>query len=332
MHERWGIAPLHGGTDGGPEPRFDFSSNANALGPNPFILKSLRQADPSSYPDPNYTVVRRLLAEAHGIDPGQVAVGAGASELILRLARRSELRRPVLIFLPTFSEYARTARIEGLPVFVARSAEDFLEHLPRSGLAFLCVPNNPSGEIYPFLDLAAEIAAESGVSLVLDLAYLPLSERSYVPKASVWRLYAPNKAHGLTGVRAGYLLAPRDLAPFRHLASSWVLSVFGETFLRASLRPEAQAWLARTRGVLWAWRRELAQGLRELGLEVREGEANFLLVRVPGSVAISRKLRARGIRVREAGSLGLSGWLRLSAQSPEARGALLSVLSEVGLG
>ena len=32
------LRPIHGGTDEGPEPLYDFSTNANALGPNPVAL------------------------------------------------------------------------------------------------------------------------------------------------------------------------------------------------------------------------------------------------------------------------------------------------------
>lgn len=41
------LTPIHGAPDSGPEPRYDFSTNANALGPNPVALAYLRRADPS---------------------------------------------------------------------------------------------------------------------------------------------------------------------------------------------------------------------------------------------------------------------------------------------
>ena len=91
------LRPIHGGTDEGPEPLYDFSTNANALGPNPVALAYLRRADPSRYPDPLYRRLRRALAEAHGVSPEQVAVGTGTSELIHRLARWTYLRGPILL-------------------------------------------------------------------------------------------------------------------------------------------------------------------------------------------------------------------------------------------
>jgi histidinol-phosphate aminotransferase len=99
--------------------------------------------------------------------------------------------------------------------------------------------------------------------------------------------------------------------------------------LEGHLDPRAQAWLAETRKELHRLRRLLAQGLRELGLEVRESPANFLLVRVGQATQVAKALRGKGIRVRDATSFGLGEWLRLSAQREEAVEALLQALAEV---
>ncbi|MGQ9692947.1 MAG: pyridoxal phosphate-dependent aminotransferase [Thermaceae bacterium] len=323
------LKPIHGGTDSGPEPLYDFSTSANALGPNPVILEHLQWADPSRHPDPLYRRLRQALAEHHGVGEEQVAVGTGTSELIHRLAQWTYLRGPMLILPPTFSEYARAAKAMDLPLWEAKGPGEFLELLPRASLAFLCIPNNPTGEVYAFLEEAARRAEEGRGALVLDLAYLPLSEVPVDLPPTVWQLYGPNKAHGLTGVRAGYLLAPLDLTYFRHLAPSWPVSVYGEALLLGHLDPRAQAWLQESRLELIRLRRRLAQGLRELGLEVREGVANFLLVRVGRATEVALALRARGIRVRDATSFGLPEWLRLSAQREEAIEALLFHLEDV---
>lgn len=320
------LAPIHGGPDGQAEPLYDFSTNANAFGPNPVLLARIRQADLSRYPDPLYTRLRERLAAHHQVAPEGVAVGAGASELIFRLVLH--FKGPVLLLPPTFGEYARAALVHGVPLLLARDGEEFLELLPKAALAFLALPNNPTGEVYPWAFEAALRAERHGVLLVFDLAYYPLLESPF-PLPKGLHLHAPNKAHGLTGVRAGYLLAPFDLTPFQQKAFSWPLSPYGVAFLEGTLAQEAQAWLERTKPLLHAQRRRLAEGLRGLGLEVWESPANFLLVRVGESSRVAQALRARGIRVRDAASFGLRGWLRLSAQKEEAQRALLQTLKEV---
>ena len=320
------LMPIHGGTDSGPTPRYDFSTNANSLGPDPYALAAVQAADPSLYPDPLYTSLHTTLARFHQVPPEHVAVGGGTSELIHRLTHWRYLRGPMLILPPTFSEYARAAQPAELPLLRASSREAFLSLLPKATLAFLCVPNNPTGEIYDFIEEAAHIAERHRIALVLDLAYYYLLPDPPRLPSNTWRLYSPNKAHGLTGVRAGYLIAPQSLVHFRNLAPSWVVGVHGEAFLRAVLQSESRNWLAQTRQQLWNLRQQLAQGLRALGLEVRESPANFLLVKVGQATVVAQQLRSAGFRVRDCTSFGLPEWLRLSAQPAAAQAALLEAL------
>src|ERR1700678_2756393 len=115
---------VHGGTDSLPDPRYDFSTNANPLGPCPAVLARVRNADVTRYPDPLYTRLREVLAAFHQISPERIVVGAGASELILRLIRCID--GPVQQLAPTFSEYGLGARLAGRRLMSARSPAAFL--------------------------------------------------------------------------------------------------------------------------------------------------------------------------------------------------------------
>jgi histidinol-phosphate aminotransferase len=322
------LAPVHGGTDSSPEPRYDFSSNANALGPCPRVLAAIRAADVSRYPDPRYTRLRERLAAWHGVTPDRIVVGAGASELILRLVRHFD--RTVLQLAPTFSEYARGAGIVRKRLIGASSPEAFLRAQRRQHtLAFLCCPNNPTGEVWDAELIAT--AARRG-PLVVDLAYASLCGSARAAEieaaaANTWRLYSPNKAFGLTGVRGAYLIAPRTAGRMADEAPSWVIGQDAVAMLESSLEPAARDWLAHSIPRLWRWRAELAAGLRRLGLEARESPATFLLVDVGDGQRVGKRLREAGIRVRDAGSFGLERWIRLSAQRPAARRALLAMLA-----
>src|SRR5689334_1027668 len=120
------LLPLHGGTDTGPEPHWDFSTNANPLGACPAVLDAVRAADITCYPDPHYVALRAALAAHHATDPACIVIGTGVSELILRLVRTCP--GPVLVLGPTFSEYARCAWIEGRTVLEAATPAAFLRH------------------------------------------------------------------------------------------------------------------------------------------------------------------------------------------------------------
>jgi histidinol-phosphate aminotransferase len=317
---------MHGGTDAGPEPRWDFSTNANALGPCPAVLRAVRAADLSRYPDPQYSALRSLIAAHHATAPERIAVGAGASELILRLVRA--MPGPVLVLGPTFSEYARCARMEGRALVEAHSPAEFLDRQNRhAGLGFICWPNNPTGAVWPaeFVTRAA-----AGGRLVVDLAYAPLCPEGTIDMAAAAgavRLFAPNKAFCLTGLRAAYAVTPADWPALDALAPSWVIGPAEVAFLAATVAGEAQSWLAACRPVLADWRQALAAGAYACGLAVQESPATFLLARVGDAGGVARRLRAQGLRVRDASSFGLPEWIRLAAAPPPWRDALLAALA-----
>ena len=321
------LHPVHGGTDSIPDPRYDFSSNANPLGPCPSVLAAVRNADVTRYPDPKYTQLRATLAAHHQTVPERIVVGAGASELILRLISRIE--GTVQQLAPTFSEYARGARLAGRKLISARSAAAFLRaQSAHPGLGFVCWPNNPTGDLWSPEFVSA--AASAG-PLVVDLAYASLCDAGHTAAieaaaAGAYRLYSPNKAFGLTGVRGAYLITPRIDRRLIAAAPSWVIGRDAVALLESATEPRARTWLARGIPRVRRWRVRLAGSLRQLGLPVRESPATFLLAKVGNGARITAHLRSHDVRVRDCSSFGLKQWIRLSAQPPAAQKALLAAL------
>lgn len=321
------LLPVHGGTDSLPDPRYDFSSNANPLGPCPPVIAALRNTDFTRYPDPLYAGLREMLASHHGTTADRVIVGAGASELILRLIRC--IGGSVQQLAPTFSEYARGARVAGHPLISAGSPAAFLRaQARRPGIGFVCWPNNPTGDLWP-LDFVAEASAAGPV--VVDMAYASLCGAVHVAcieaaAKRAYRLYSPNKAFGVTGVRGAYVIVPRPQRRLAMSAPSWVIGRDAVTFLETAIQPEARQWLAQGLPRLALWRKRLAGSLAKLGMPVRESAATFLLAQVGDAARIAAHLRRQDVRVRDAGSFGLRQWIRLSAQPPAAQKALMAAL------
>jgi histidinol-phosphate aminotransferase len=323
------LAPMHGGTDSMPEPRYDFSSNANPLGPCPSVLAAVRNADVTRYPDPRYSRLREALAAHHQTTPDRIVVGAGASELILRLIRHID--GPVQQLVPTFSEYARGARLAGRRLISARSTGAFLRaQSAHPGVGFICWPNNPTGEVWP-VDFVS-MASGAG-PLVVDMAYAPLCDAQCTAAieaaaAAAYRLYSPNKAFGLTGVRGAYLITPRIDQHLANLAPSWVIGRDAVALLESAIELRARLWLEQGMPQLKRWRVRLARSLEQLGLPVRESPATFLLANVGNASDVTARLRRHDVRVRDGSSFGLRQWIRLSAQPPGAQKALLTALKE----
>lgn len=328
---------IHGGSDAGPPIAHDFSSNASPLGPPPALLDSVLGADRGRYPDPQYLALRETLAAAHGLGPEFVLPSAGGSEAIRRLSLAARLAglQEVWVPRPGFGDYAAAAQALGLRVRAYAAVAELAAGLDAPALVWVCEPCNPTGaslHAHDWTALGAALRAV-GAQLAIDLAYEPLrlDGRSKLPQAleaQAWRLHCPNKALGLTGVRAGYLLAPANMAwlqAMQDLAPSWVLSAEGLALLSHWRSEGTQAYLQQMRAQLLDWRSAQRELLARLGWQQDPSCCNFWLARPPRALG---ELRSQGIKLRDASSFGLPGWLRVSIQSPASQQALLRALKE----
>ena len=317
---------IHGGPDAQGVPLDDFSTNANACGPCPQTLARVQQADATRYPDPSYTALRESLGAFHAVAPARVVLAASASECIHRLTAMAALQgaRAVTVPLHSYGDYAHAARARGLAV-LHDAADD-------AGLQWACEPSSPLGR--PELQRAHWLLtpqAEGELPLrVLDCAYAPLRlDGTPWPKTrpGIWQLWTPNKALGLTGVRAAYAIAPTvDAAEqLAALAPSWPVGAHGVALLTAWMEQGVQQWLAECLPVLRAWKTAQQSLCTALGWEVLPGStANFFCAKPPPAQLSSRlvSLRAAGIKLRECTSFGLPGVLRLGVLPPPAQDAL----------
>ncbi|GAB4399492.1 MAG: histidinol-phosphate transaminase [Rhodoferax sp.] len=346
----------HGGPDALGAPRWDFSTCSNALGPCPLALQALDAADPSRYPDPAYTRLRAALAAWHGVDAQRVVIGASASELIGRLSAAlfqtaHAMGRPapaVFVPNPAYGDYAHAARAWGLRLASTPDAAD---------LVWACEPSSPLGQAHT--PWPADL---SRAHVVLDGAYAPL-RLSGTPSLDdsglnrVWQLVSPNKALGLTGVRAAYLIAPSAdadcaggqkslqdrsahaataarvaalLDALHALAPSWPLGAHGVALLHAWVSPAVHAWLEQAKPVLRAWKARQTALLHEAAWQVTPSDAHFFCARPPKALDLA-DLRTRfGIKLRGTASMGLPGAYRLGVLAPEAQDALIAALRAQG--
>ena len=156
----------------GKEP-LDFSMNVNPLGMSERVKQAIAEAAQTAerYPDPECRKLRAAIAEAEGVTAEQVFCGAGAADIIYRLAKalkpaeqpakQQEEEPRLLVTAPTFSEYEEAFASEGWKVeqWLLPEEADFRigEELPRAiemidrekdggaDVLFLCEPNNPTG-------------------------------------------------------------------------------------------------------------------------------------------------------------------------------------------
>lgn len=343
---------LHGGPDNGPPITWDFSSNANAVAMPAALQATLLTADRSRYPDPHYTALRERLAEASGVPPELIVPTAGSSEGIRRLTLAAYLQgvRQVWVPQPGYADYQAAALALGMAVHPYASPTE-LDHalsgqtgVGQGVLLWLCEPCNPTGASLPasfWRERAVSWRKQAQVIVAVDRAYEPLRLSGCNPISAelgswVWQFHSPNKALGLTGVRAGWIQAPSQ-DPWRlreamsRLAPSWVLSAEGVALLMHWHDEATCAWLHQSRQTLARWMASQQARLSERGWLVEPTDVPFYLTRPPGLAMrdldhLLWHLRQEGIKVRDARSFGLAGWLRLRAHQPEAHRALIQAI------
>lgn len=324
---------IHGGTDAQGSARHDFSTNGNACGPNPVALAMVQAADATRYPDANYTRLRDSLAALHGVERWRIVLAGSASEFIFRITAWVRQMGHSEYWMPaqSYGDYGHAADAWSL-----QRTDD----IEQAALVWACEPSSPIGRAHTQWPswLGADAARSNTHTLVLDCAYAPLrlsgtESLSAEQRDHVWQLYSPNKSLTLTGVRAGYAVAPKGARAAAHqldaMAPSWAVGVHGEAMLLAWSQPEVQQWLRECLPTLAEWKASQVAMLEEQGWTCLPSDAHFFCAEPPSGLdlqALLPALRTQGIKLRDATSLGLPGMVRLSVQPPESQQALKAAL------
>jgi histidinol-phosphate aminotransferase/threonine-phosphate decarboxylase len=331
-----------------PEDVLDVSVNVNPYGPCRSVIDAIRAAPIERYPDPTATPARAALARWLNVPNDRVVVGNGAVDLLWSIARC--LVRPgdaVLVVEPAFSELRTAATRAGAFIVEHRlrprddfaldpTALDAALRVAKPRLAYVCTPANPTGARTPIEPIAGLAGDHPGTTFIVDLSFSSLSaqHRDDVVHASdriVW-LRSLTKDLALAGLRVGFAVAPRELAAsIESNRPPWSVNALAQAAAIAATTPEAQAFVADTRGRLLEDRARLETALRGLGLRTHPSETIYTLVNLGPerrATALRDAMLARhAVLVRDATSFGLPHHVRLGARPPAQEARLLRALS-----
>jgi len=327
----------------------DFSASINPLGPPPAALAAARAAlaDAVHYPDLHAAPLVDDLAACHGLAADCLLAGAGATEFIFLVPRVLQARR-ALVVAPAFGEYAVALRQAGTDVDLcvldpeqdfAFCAETVCRRLtPTTDLVVLANPANPTGQALSRSELTELLERlPAGVVLLLDEAFIDFCpEHSLLDqvgrRSNLLVLRSLTKFYAIPGLRVGFLAgAPALMARLAACREPWRLSVPAIAAARACLaEPD---YPRQSLAAMAEWRRELAEGLARLGLQVYPAAANYLLCRLPAGsgpvAALTEQLAEQAILVRDCSDFaGLgSDFLRIAVRQPADNRMLLDALA-----
>lgn len=336
--------------------RMDFSVNLNPLGMPDFVRQAVISgaADWERYPDPECREFLGAACAHYGVRPCQAVAGNGAADLIFSLVRAKKPGKACL-FAPSFQEYEAALLAQGTEiVFFPLKAENgfhppldellpFLER-EKPELLFLCNPANPSGDLFSGRELwqILKVCERNGIFAVVDECFLDFVERELAVSAleavkqgqtHVFVLKALTKSFAMAGLRLGYAFCADEalLEAIRRERQPWSVSAPALSAGLAAFGPEREAFLERTRELLFRERNRMVRGLLRAGFHVYPGTANFLLFQDvsgrPDGELYAHFLK-NGILIRSCANFhGLSGtYYRVCVRTGEENEEFLRVL------
>jgi histidinol-phosphate aminotransferase len=333
---------------GMPRDMVQLNANENPYGPSAAARAAMVRAHDvaARYPGDLEEELKVTLAALHGVGTDQVLLGCGSGE-ILRMADMAFLApdHPVVVAEPTFEAvlgYAGAAHADAVKVPLDG---DFRHDLPRmaaactarTGMVYLCNPNNPTGTVVTSAELAAFLArVPPSVTVLLDEAYIHFVEREDVKSGLellarhdnlvVVRTFS--KIYGLAGMRLGYAIgSPARIAALQPHAT---FNNANAAVLAAALASLAEADLVpRVRKAMNDTRRSLCAELARDGRRVMPSEANFVMVEIGDDVApLIAAFKERKILVGRKFAT-LPTWLRVSIGTPAECSAFAAALRDL---
>jgi len=315
-----------------PQDIVKLGSNENPYGPSPKVAEALRTISPERYPEPEDLLLS--LSAYTGYPQEMIIVGAGMDGVMDTLTRL--FLGPgdrTFIPTPTFSYYEILTILAGAtPVFVPRD-RDFqaATKIPKdTKMAFLCSPNNPTGNVTIEDDVRA-IAKSTKAIVFLDEAYVEFADRSLLDLVADYENLIVgrtlSKAFGLAGMRLGYAVAPQWIADqYRRAAPPF----FGITCASVAAGVAALSDLDFMRHSVQQILVERERLQEEIGSH--PSQANFLYIETtePSNVFVERFLR-KGIIIRDCSSFRGAGehHVRVTVGTPTENDRFLCAFREL---
>jgi len=326
------------------------ASNEGPWGPLPAALEALERSARSlnRYPDGGAYHLRNAIAERHGVEPANVATGAGADALIGHLSVAAlDPGDEVVTGWPSFISYSLDAlKLGAIPRHVPLERDRYdLDALldaigPRTKLVYVATPNNPTGTMTTRAELDDYFErVPEHVLTVIDQAYYEYVDRPDYPDAvdeylkrgrRVLVLRTFSKIYGLAGLRVGYGIGPPEvIEAIGKTRRAFDVNTQAQVAALASM--DADEELGERRRLTGEGRTSLETALREHGLEpAGPAVANFLFVEAGDEARpLADALLRQGVIVRPAGAFGAPGALRITVGTAEENAFFADALASV---
>jgi histidinol-phosphate aminotransferase len=327
--------------DPGPRSFVRLGDNGNPWAPTEAVRARMREAvdgaaldEFRSYPRSDGLALRSAIAGRRGLDPGQIILGNGSSEII-GIAARAMLMDggSGLAARHSFAAFSLATQAAGgrLVECHATATEVEAAHLlaavqPDTRIVYLGHPNNPTGTLLEREALAQlALGLREDILLVVDQAYAEYADPADYPDAAellehrnnLLVLHTFSKIHGLAGLRIGYGIANPDLAGLlERVRSPFNTNHLAQVAAEVAIRDEAFEACSRARNL--EARAAFQAEAEQHRCRVSGHAGNFMLMEtVFPAQELYRDLLRRGVMVCPVDSYGLPNHVRVAMGTPD---------------
>lgn len=331
----------------------DFSASINPLGYPEKVRKALWEKFDNilHYPDIDCSGLRKRIAQKIGHSGDRIIVGNGSTELFYLIPRALRPAKGV-VFQPTFNEFTEALKCSHTEVFhhMLKEADGFCfgyyeDHFQdnKTEIAFLCNPNNPTGQLVE-KDVILHMARQhDNVTFVVDEAFIDFVDEprkySVINETETMRnlivVRSLTKFYGFPGLRIGYLVAHADMVnKLIDYKEPWSVNTLAQYAAMVAL--EDTDFILRSREFMFLERLYLFNELSSItGLLPYKPTANYIFIKTNREGMTSSLLRGQlleqGIAIRDCSNFtGLNDkFFRVAVRTRDENVRLISALKSV---
>ena len=322
-------------------------SNENLALDKKFIaeiaLQVAKYVDLREYPLEQFEELYRELSTYTDINKKYLAIGNGSDQIIELILSTIGKGRRATIFSPTFSYFINRCELHEVTVDkVPLNKEDntlhkiqFLQSAKQSNIAYICSPNNPTGNQFDKQSILEIIDSLDDKLILVDEAYVEFADYSLASVASKYDnvivLRTLSKAFGLAGARVGYFIANERFAQiFRSsIQSPYPLNTLSLTI--ASIVLSQSNYVRKTIEMVKNERKRVLDQLAKInGIKAHKSNANFIFLESYEKYeAILKSLKNERLIIKTFGDIdGRKGCIRATIGTKEMNDKFLKSIEE----
>jgi len=307
------------------------------------VLESANAADLRLYPDPDVIALRQAMADCYGLSADQVFAGGGSDE-VLGFFFMAFFDRGDKVYYPdiTYGFYAVYTQLCGLEGKTIPLREDYSlapeDYFGLDGNIVIANPNAPTGMAISPAQVELILQNNPQRLVLVDEAYIDFAkDQTCVPLLAKYDnllvVQTYSKSRALAGMRIGCGLgAPEVIGDLRRIKYSFnPYNLDRLSILIGIAASAARDYLQEITGKIAATRDETKARLEQLGFTVLPSKTNFLFARSPviGGYELYRRLKEKGVLVRQFEKDRIRDFVRITVGTPEQMDRLIEAIGEL---